>query len=191
LLSKFLDSLKTSATLADAEAKLQVLAKGELRCSTSRATQGAFGAWLQLIIGMAKGIAPTAAAMRQDEAHRKMAQLLPQCLTCEVMTADGLMAIVSGKEAVAGIIAKLQEQGEPMNMEALSKIHAFAWLHTPEQAFAIADLSKKRLTLAKPIDSIVPMSTGNMKKDAKAKNKKKDAATVVADDDDIFNEFFT
>ena len=44
LLNKLLDSLKTSATLADAEAKLQVLAKGELRCSTPRATQGASGA---------------------------------------------------------------------------------------------------------------------------------------------------
>ncbi len=81
LLGKFLESLKTSATLGDAEAKLQVLAKGDLRCSTSRATQGAFGAWLQLIIGMAKGIAPTAQAMRQDEAHRRMAQLLPQLAT--------------------------------------------------------------------------------------------------------------
>ena len=191
LLGKFLESLKKSATLADAEAKLQVLAKGDLRCSTSRATQGAFGAWLQLIIGMAKGIAPTAAAMRQDEAHRKMAQLLPQCLTCEVMTADGLMAIVSGKEAVAGIIAKLQQQEEePMSMEALSKIHAFAWLHTHEQALAIAALSMKCLTLAKPIDSIVPMSTENMKKGSRARYKRKTAATVVADDDDIFNGFF-
>ncbi len=42
------------------------------------------------------------------------------------MTADGLMAIVSGKEAVAGIIAKLQQQDEPMNMELLTKAHAFA-----------------------------------------------------------------
>ena len=79
-------------------------------------------------------------------------------MTIEVMSEDGTMATVSGKEAVAGIIAKLQEQDEPMNMEALSKIHAFAWLHTPEQALAIAALSMN-LTLAKPIDSIAPMST--------------------------------
>ena len=159
MLSKFLESLKTSATLADAEAKLQVLAKGDLRCSTSRATQGAFGAWPQLIIGMAKGIAPTAQAMRQDEAHRKMTQLLPQFLTCEAMTANGLMATVSGKEAVECIIAKLQEQDEPMNMELLSKIRAFVWLHTPEQALAIAGLSLKCLTSAQPSDAIVPLST--------------------------------
>ncbi len=134
LLGKFLESLSKSATLGDAEAKLQLLAKGDLRGSTSRATQGALGAWQQLIVCMAKGISPTAQAMRQDEAHRKMAQLLPQLLTFEVMNEDDTMAIVSGKEAVAGIIALLPKQGEPMNMELVSKAHTLAWLHTLEQA---------------------------------------------------------
>lgn len=64
LLGPFLDILRTSSSLLEAEAKVQVLSKSALRSSTSRATQGELSAWVAIIVAMRKGVGPQASLLQ-------------------------------------------------------------------------------------------------------------------------------
>lgn len=139
LAAAFLGCLPSSGTGAEAKtiaesvAQVSKLNNSDMKFYCSRAAQGEFLAWSDLLHNMKKGISPDSSVLTMDNMHIQIGRHLRFFLR----EADSSGGIVFGYEALSLIMERLSkevERGVPNSgiMDELTNLHAYRFLMSPE-----------------------------------------------------------
>lgn len=164
---------EAAKTIAESAALVTKLGNSDMKFYCSRAAQGEFLAWSDLLYNMRKGISPDSALLSQDNMHTQIGKHLRYFLR----EADSSGAVVYGEQALALIMERLSGEcalGKPNSgiMDELTNLHSFRFLMSPDVWAQLQALTAAAVPEVEGHKPSVKKRVHKEKQEKKKKNKK-------------------